>query len=123
MEKSFLFILNRPPYQGSSWRDALDSLLATSAFGQQVSVLLLGDAVLQLLPVNETEVSRDYLAMKSPRKHFDSFALYDIDTVYVASAALQRLSLRADQLSVAAVSVDIAQIRRLLSEHDVCLSF
>lgn len=120
-ERSFLFVVRKSPYEGTGWREAMDTLLATSAFGQTVTLLLMGDGVLQLLKNQQP----DRIAARSPLKHLASFSLYDIEQVYVQDAALARLGLTPAALTTepAIISATDEDIQHLIQRHDICLSF
>ncbi len=47
--KKLLFISRHAPYGSSLARDALDAVLASSAYDQQLSLLFMDDGVFQLL--------------------------------------------------------------------------
>lgn len=119
MRRRCLFIFRQPPYHSTRWRDGLDALLATAAFGQPVSVLLMGEAVLQLFPNQQPA----RLPAKSPLPLYDSLSLYEIDRIYVAIDALKTHRFPTEILPANAVALDQAGIRQLFREHDTCLSF
>lgn len=99
----------------------MDALLATSAFGQPVSLLLMGDGVLQLIKDQQP----GGIAAKSPLKHLASFPLYDIEHIYVQEATLTRLGLTREALITepTLMTVTEAEIQHMIQRHDICLSF
>ena len=74
-----LFIFNHSPYGSMQGKEGLDALLAATVFDQQVSVVFIGPAALQLIP----EQQADILGRKSLSSILQSLALYDIDQAYV----------------------------------------
>ena len=48
MMKTFLFVLRKPSYSGLYVQEMLDIILTTAAFEQNVTILLLDDAVFHL---------------------------------------------------------------------------
>jgi tRNA 2-thiouridine synthesizing protein C len=118
-KKSQLVLIRRSPYGSSLARAALDAALAAAAFDQAVSVLFLGDGVLQLLP------DQDSIAIDARNigKLIASMPLYDIEKVYVDATALARFSLRAEDLPQVVVPLDDAALHRLITDHDHVLEF
>ena len=53
--KSLLLLIRHSPYGSSLARASIDVALAAAAFDQAVSLLFVGDGVLQLLPEQRTE--------------------------------------------------------------------
>jgi tRNA 2-thiouridine synthesizing protein C len=119
MQRKFLFIFCQPPYRSTRWRDGLDALLAAAAFGQRVSVVLMGEAVLQLLPNQDPRL----LPAKSPMPLYDSLALYEIERIYIARDALEALDLPVNLLPDNAALLNQTEIQQLIFENETCLTF
>lgn len=117
MNKRFLLICSRPPYGSSAARDLLDIALTCSVFEQSVSLLLLGDGVLQLLPdQNPTAIRQKNLnAIQS------SLALYDIDSIYVDAEALRFHGLGTEALLLQPKALEPDALQQLIREQDVVL--
>ncbi|MEE4278172.1 MAG: DsrE family protein [Halieaceae bacterium] len=107
------------PYAGTRARAGLDAALAFAAFGQPPAVLLSGPGVLAL-PPRQANSSH---GTPSLRKVLDSLPLYDIDTLWVCAASLERHGLADLELPAYAARADSALLRRLLSEASAVLSF
>ncbi|WP_268596057.1 sulfurtransferase complex subunit TusC, partial [Escherichia coli] len=62
--KRVAFVFTHGPHGGTSGREGLDALLATSALSEDVGVFFVGDGVLQLLPGQQPEkiLARNYIA-------------------------------------------------------------
>ncbi|QEW06592.1 sulfurtransferase complex subunit TusC [Nitrincola iocasae] len=116
--KRFLLISRAAPYGSSAARDLLDVALTCSVFEQPVSLLLLGDALLQLLPAqNPTAIGQKNLnALQA------SLELYDIDAIYTDAASLAFHGLDAQQLMLVPEVLQPAQLAELIQNHDVVLS-
>lgn len=117
--KRFLLISKSPPYGSSSAKDLLDVALTCSVFEQPVSLLLLGDAVLQLLPKQHSAP----LGQKNLNALQDSLAMYDIESIYVDEKALTFHGLSCDDLQINASALNRIQIQNIISEHDVVINF
>lgn len=115
----YLIICRRPPYGESFAREALDLALAAAAFDQSVALLFLGDGVTQLIREHNSAA----IGEKSFEKQLSALPLYDIDTIYADTNALQQRGLHTSDLSLPAQPVDAAEIRALLQNHDVILNF
>lgn len=117
--KRYLIVCRRPPYGESYAREALDTALAAAAFDQPVALLFLGDGAAQLLSAHDSSA----IGEKSFEKQLGALPMYDIDTIYVDTLALQKRGLRAEDLSLPVQTVGEAEISALLKDHDVVLSF
>ncbi|MDX1735029.1 MAG: sulfurtransferase complex subunit TusC, partial [Halioglobus sp.] len=84
-----LLVIRHSPYGGSLARSAVDTALAAAAFDQPVTLLFMGDGVLQLLPGQDSKAA----GMKNIGRQLASLPLYDIDKVYLDSDAAARYRL------------------------------
>lgn len=114
-----LVILRRSPH-GSSWlREGLDAALVAAAFGQSVSLLFQGDGVLALTQGQQPGP----LGQKGTAATLDMLAMYDIESLYVETQALERFGLEHETLQVATLPADAGSIRQLLAGHHMVLTF
>lgn len=112
--KSFLIISREAPYGSSGAREALELALACALFDQQVALLLLDDAVFQLLPDhNPGSIEQKNLAAMQ-----QSLPLYDVENLYVCQRSLSDRGLSTQQLSMPVKPVDTAQLKLLIRDHD-----
>ncbi len=116
--KRFLLISTTPPYGSSASKDQLDIALTCSVFEQPVTLLFLGDGVLQLLPNQQGNLLRQ----KNVNAIQSSLALYDIESIYVDIDALRYHDLEASGLHIPCLPVDSHAIQRLIAEHDIVLT-
>lgn len=117
--KRQLVVIRQTPYGNSLARAALDAALTAAAFEQPVSLLFLGDGVLQLLPTQDSTV----INTRNIAKLIASLPLYDIETLHVDASALIRYSIAAQDLPQNLKLLDTADIHQLITEHDHVLSF
>ncbi|TVQ71640.1 MAG: sulfurtransferase complex subunit TusC [Oceanospirillales bacterium] len=113
--KRFLLIFNSPPYGTSAARDLLDIALTCSVFEQNISLLFLGDGVLQLLSNQHSAPLRQ----KNLNALHSSLAMYDIESIYVDADALAYHGIEEEQLHIDVSSLDTDTVKRLISQHDV----
>lgn len=113
--KRFLLIFNSPPYGTSAARDLLDIALTCSVFEQNISLLFLGDGVLQLLSNQHSAPLRQ----KNLNALHSSLAMYDIEAIYVEDSALTYHGIEIDQLQINATELNTDAIKQLINEHDV----
>lgn len=113
--KRFLLIFSRPPYGTSAARDLLDIALACSVFEQTISLLFLGDGVLQLIPNQQSAPLRQ----KNLNALHSSLVMYDIESIYVDAESLTGHALDLNQLHIKATQLGRDAIKRLINEHDI----
>ncbi|WP_346798268.1 sulfurtransferase complex subunit TusC [Halomonas sp. Bachu 37] len=114
-----LMILRHAPY-GSSWlREGLDAALVAAAFGQQVSLLFLGEGILSLL----SNQAAGAPGQKATAPSIDMLPMYDIETVLVAQEDLARYELTLEDLRLPARACDDEAIQREITRHAEVLTF
>ena len=117
--KKLLFLNRKAPYGSSLPREALDAVLMASAFGQQVTLVFLGDGVFQL----KTQQDPSEIEMKNFSKTFAALELYGVSSIYVEQSSLQKRGLTQDQLLIPAKLIQPHELTELLEEQDQVLSF
>ncbi|RXE48370.1 sulfurtransferase complex subunit TusC [Chromohalobacter israelensis] len=114
-----LVILRHAPH-GSLWlREALDLALVGAAFGQSVSLLLMGDGVWALLAGQ----GQGPLGQKGTQSTFDMLEMYDIERLYVDASALASRGLTPDDLLLPVIPVDAARLPAVLAGHRQIFNF
>jgi len=118
--KKLLFISRHAPYGSSIAKDALDAVLASSAYDQQLSLLFMDDGVFQLL----ANQSSDGIGQKSFSAILPVLPLYEINSIYVHYESLLKRQITINELVIDSVQIiDSAAICSLLAEQDQLLSF
>jgi len=118
--KKILFISRHAPYGSSLAKDALDAILAASAYDQQLSLLFMDDGVFQLL---KNQASNE-IAQKSFAAILPALSLYEINAVYVHEESLKKRQLTLNELVLDSVQlIDSPAISSLLAQQDQLLSF
>lgn len=118
-KKKLLFICTQPPYGNILAREALDAILASSAFDQDISVLFKGDAVYQLLGQQHPAV----LQQKSILAILESFDLYEINKIFVCRHSLNTRHIDPAALAINAKVIETEQITALLENQDCLLNY
>lgn len=109
-----LVISRQAPYGSGAAREALDLALAGALFDQSISILLLDDAVFQLLPDQRPKE----IGQKNIGAMMQSVPIYDIDNIYLAARALTERGLTVSTLSFPAKALSAAEIKQLIQAQD-----
>jgi tRNA 2-thiouridine synthesizing protein C len=112
-------VLRHAPYGNSFAQEALDATLAMSLFGQEMTLIFLGDGVFQLL---KHQQAAD-IHQKTFSKQIAAFALYDIERVFVCSQSLAQRDISATSLCIDVARIAPSAIKAILREQDALLSF
>jgi len=113
-KKSLLIVVRRSPYGSSLARASLDVALAAAAFEQPISLLFMGDGVLQLMAEQESQA----IGVKNIGRLLASLPLYDIESVYVDGEAATRYGIDLANAPVATQALDGPGIHRLMAGCD-----
>ena len=118
--KKLLFISRHAPYGSSLAKDALDAILAASAYDQQLSLLFMDDGVFQLLANQAPE----NISQKSFAAILPVLPIYEINSIYVHDESLKKRQINLNELVIEGVQIiDGAAICSLLAQQDQLLSF
>ena len=118
--KKIMFISRHAPYGSSLAKDALDAILAASAYDQQLSLLFMDDGIFQLLK----NQSANEIAQKSFAAILPVLPIYEINSVYVHRESLEKRQITINELVLDGVQIiDSATICSLLTQQDQLLSF
>lgn len=131
--KKFMYLNRRSSFGTVYAIESLEVVLIAAAFEQDVSLAFIDDGVYQIVEGQNT----DGIGMKNFSKTFHALGDYEINKLYVSAESLKQRGLSADDLmplmyededddwaekpSVKVVSN--AQLSKIMSEQDVCLSF
>lgn len=119
-QKKILFISRHAPYGSSLAKDALDALLAASAYDQALSLLFMDDGVFQLL-ANQNPQD---IAQKSFAAILPVLPIYEINSIYVHHESLIKRQITINELVLDSVQIiDSGAISSLLAQQDQLLSF
>ncbi|WP_406667584.1 sulfurtransferase complex subunit TusC [Gallaecimonas sp. GXIMD1310] len=119
VEKHIGVIFSALPFANQQGREALDTVLAASAYEQPLSLFFIGDGVWQLVKDQQPEqaASKDYLAT------FKALSLYEVEHLYVQRSALSSRGLTAADLAIEVAVVDDTALQQLLARQDAIYRF
>ncbi len=115
---SFLIISRAAPYGSAAAREALELALACALFDREVAILLLDDAVFQLLP----DQSPAGISQKNLGAMQQSLPLYDVEKIYVCQQSVETRGLDAQTLALPVIPVDPQNLKALLREYEAIIN-
>jgi tRNA 2-thiouridine synthesizing protein C len=117
--KKLLFVLRQAPYGSTLAKDALDAILATSAYEQDLSIAFIDDGVFQLINNQQAEL----IDQKNIARILSALPLYDITQLFVCAASLAERGIALNAISEDITVLEPKALRTLLSQQDHLLSF
>lgn len=117
--KKFMFLNRKAPHGTVYALEGLEVVLITAAFDQDVSLVFTDDGVYQLMKGVDTkgievkDFSRTYRALDG----------YDIEKLYVDQPSLDARGLTEDDLIVDVTVLSADEMKNLMDEQDVVISF
>lgn len=117
--QNLLFVIRQAPYGTRSGRDALEAVLAASAYDQPVSLLFCQEGVWQLVDQQDPAA----IGQKSLSKLLAVLELYDVTDVYVCQASLNQRGLTSAQCAIAVEPISQPKQHELLNAAKHVLSF
>jgi len=131
--KKFMYLNRKASYGTVYALESLEVVLIAAAFEQDVSLAFIDDGVYQIVEGQNT----DGIGMKNFSKTYHALGDYEINKLYVSKESLEERGLTEDDLmplvyededddweekpSVKVVSN--AELKDIMSDQDVCLSF
>lgn len=116
--KKILFVLRKSPHSGAYVQEMLDIIMTVAAFDQEVSLLLLDNAVFQLKKHQEPEKA----GLKNTSAIYKALPLYNINTFYAETESLQERGVGANSLNETVLEVPRNKIAKLFKQFDVVLT-
>ena len=117
--KKFMFVNRRAPYGTVYALEALEVVLITAAFDQDVSMVFLDDGVYALVKGQQTKA----IDVKNFSPAYRALEGYDIEKLYVDADSLAARGLTEDNLLVPVEVLSAAQMAELMDQQDVVISF
>ena len=117
--KKFMFVNRKAPYGTIYALEALEVVLITAAFDQDVSLAFLDDGVYQLKKGQQTKG----IETKNFSPTYRALEGYDIEKLYVEKESLEVRGLLEEDLLVNVTVLSRAEMGNLMEEQDVLLSF
>ncbi|PKM45268.1 MAG: sulfurtransferase complex subunit TusC [Gammaproteobacteria bacterium HGW-Gammaproteobacteria-1] len=119
VQKKFCYVNRTAPYGTVYALEALEVVLIGAAFEQDVSVVFMDDGVFQLAKGQDTAG----IGMKNFSPTYRALEMYDVEKLYVSKESLEERGLSEDDLLVDVEVKTAAEIRDLMEEQDVLLTF
>lgn len=117
--QNFLFVFNKAPHSTPAAKEGLDALLTASAFGQNVTLLLLGDGLYQALKNQDPS--------ELPTKHtaamFQSLEMYGVEDVITLDESLTERGLTTDNIAIPCKPLDATQLQALYRKQHKIFTF
>lgn len=117
--KRFLYVNRRAPYGTIYAWESLEVVLIGAAFDQEVSLVFMDDGVYQLKKGQDT----GGIGMKNFSPTYRALEDYDIDKLYVEKESLEARGLSEDDMLVPVQVLSTQEIKDLMEQQDVVLSF
>jgi len=131
--KKFMYLNRKAPYGTVYAIESLEVVLIAAAFEQDVSLAFIDDGVYQIVDGQKT----DGIGMKNFSSTYRALGDYDINKLYVSKESLDERGLSEDDLmplvyededddwaeKPSVFVVSNAELSKIMSDQDVCLSF
>ncbi|WP_115718541.1 sulfurtransferase complex subunit TusC [Gallaecimonas mangrovi] len=119
VESKIGVIFTALPFANQQGREALDAVLAASAYEAPLSLFFLDDSVWQLVKAQDPlqAGAKDYLST------FKALALYDVEDIFVSQDALAARHLSSEDLSIEVRVLSSQGIRDQLAAQDCIYRF
>lgn len=117
--KKFCYVNRRAPYGTIYAWESLEVVLIGAAFEQDVSLVFLDDGVFQITKGQDTAG----IGMKNFSPTYRALEMYDVEKLYVERESLEARGLSEEDLLVDVQVKSREEIRDLMEEQDVILSF
>ena len=116
--KRFLFVNRKAPYGTVYALEALETVLISAAFDQDVSVVFADDGVFQLKKGQDTAG----INMKNFSPTFRALDGYDVEKLYVEKESLEARGLTEDDLVVDVEVLSSAELSEIMAAQDVVIT-
>ncbi len=116
--RKFMFVNRKAPYGRIYALEALETVLISAAFDQDVSVVFLDDGVFQIKKGQDTKG----IGMKNFSPTYRALEGYDVEKLYVERESLEARGLTAEDLVVPVEVLASDEIGELMEQQDVIIS-
>lgn len=116
--KKFMFVNRKAPYGTIYALEALEVVLISAAFEQDVSMAFVDDGVYQLM----SNINTEGVELKNFSKTYRALEGYDIEKLYVEQESLDARGLTTDDLIVDTIVLPSAELAKVMAEQDVVIS-
>jgi tRNA 2-thiouridine synthesizing protein C len=117
--KKFMFVNRKAPYGTIYALEALEVVLISAAFSQDVSMAFLDDGVYELIKGQQTKA----IEIKNFSPTYRALDGYDVEKLFVERESLETRGLSADDLIVPVQVLSAREMGELMQQQDVVVSF
>lgn len=117
--KKFMFLNRKAPHGTVYALEGLEVVLITAAFDQDVSLVFTDDGVYQLMK----GIDSKGIEVKDFSKTYRALEGYDIEKLYVDRSSMEARGLTEDDLIVDVTVMSDDEMKTLMAEQDVVISF
>ena len=117
--KQFMYVNRRAPHGTIYAQESLEVVLIGAAFDQDVSMAFIDDGVYQLVKGQDTSKGE----MKNFSNAYRALEDYDVEKLYVEQESLESRGLSESDLIVDVQMKSADEIKQLMEEQDVVLTF
>ncbi len=117
--KKFLYVNRRLPHGTVYALESLETVLIGAAFDQDVSMLFIDDGVYQL----KKDQAPESIEFKNFSKTYRALEMYDVEKLFVERESLEERGLSEDDLLVDVEVIASKEVKALIDQNDVVLSF
>jgi len=117
--KKIAFVTRRSPHGTANAREALDAVLASSAFCEDISLFFIADGVYQITTGQEPKDS----LQRHISPTFGMLDLYDIEQIFFCEDSLAERGLQASQLFLGGAIISKKTIADKLGQFDQVIHF
>lgn len=117
--KKFMFLNRKAPHGTVYALEGLEVVLITAAFDQDVSLVFTDDGVYQLMK----GIDSKGIEVKDFSKTYRALEGYDIEKLYVDRSSMEARGLTEDDLIVDVTVMSDDEMKALMAEQDVVISF
>jgi tRNA 2-thiouridine synthesizing protein C len=117
--KKFMYVNRKAPYGTIYALESLEVVLIGAAFEQDVSLAFLDDGVFQITKGQETAG----IEMKNFSPTYRALEMYDVEKLYVEKESMEARGLSEEDFIVDVEVKGRDELRNMMEEQDVILSF
>ncbi|MFO7592472.1 MAG: sulfurtransferase complex subunit TusC [Pseudomonadota bacterium] len=117
--KKFMYVNRKAPYGTIYALESLEVVLIGAAFEQDVSLAFIDDGVFQITKGQET----GDIEMKNFSPTYRALEMYDVEKLYVEKESMEARGLSEEDFIVDVEVKGRDELRNMMEEQDVILSF
>lgn len=117
--KKFLFVNRKAPYGTIYALEALEVVMISAAFDQDVSLAFLDDGIFQIVKGQETTL----IGMKNFSQTYRALEDFGVTKLYVERESMEARGISESDIIVPAEVISVREMAELMASQDIILSF